>query len=74
MWHKLLVSLLVSKQKLDIVFEDQVYPAATLNLLIRDSCWYYSGENWRDGVVVRAYASQSVNLGFIFQVESYQKT
>ena len=28
----------------------------------------------RDGVVVRAYASQSVDLGFISQVESYQKT
>ena len=28
----------------------------------------------RDGVVVRASASQSVDLGFIFQVESYQKT
>ena len=30
--------------------------------------------NWRDGVVVRASASQSVNLGFIPLVESYQKT
>ena len=30
--------------------------------------------DWRDGVVVRAFASQSVDLGFIFQVESYQKT
>ena len=28
----------------------------------------------RDGVVVRAYASQSVDLGFISLVESYQKT
>ena len=28
----------------------------------------------RDGVVVRAFASQSVDLGFISQVESYQKT
>ena len=28
----------------------------------------------RDGVVVRASASQSVDLGFISQVESYQKT
>ena len=28
----------------------------------------------RDGVVIRASASQSVDLGFIFQVESYQKT
>ena len=27
----------------------------------------------RDGVVVRASASQSVDLGFISQVESYQK-
>ena len=30
--------------------------------------------NRRDGVVVRASASPSVDLGFIFQVESYQKT
>ena len=28
----------------------------------------------RDSVVVRAFASQSVDLGFISQVESYQKT
>ena len=30
--------------------------------------------NRRDGVVVRASASQSIDLGFIFLVESYQKT
>ena len=30
--------------------------------------------NQRDGVVVRASASQSVDLGFISLVESYQKT
>ena len=30
--------------------------------------------NRRDGVVVRASASQSVDLGFIPIVESYQKT
>ena len=30
--------------------------------------------NRRDGVVVRAFASQSVDLGFIPLVESYQKT
>ena len=30
--------------------------------------------NRRDGVVVTAYASQLVDLGFIFLVESYQKT
>ena len=30
--------------------------------------------NRRDGVVVRASASQSVDLGFISLVESYQKT
>ena len=30
--------------------------------------------NRRDGVVDRASASQSVDLGFIPQVESYQKT
>ena len=28
----------------------------------------------RDGVVVRASASQSLDLGFISKVESYQKT
>ena len=31
-------------------------------------------DNRRDGVVVRASASQSVDLGFISLVESYQKT
>ena len=31
-------------------------------------------KNRRDGVVVRASASQSVDLGFIPLVESYQKT
>ena len=30
--------------------------------------------NRRDGVVVRAFASQLVDLGFITLVESYQKT
>ena len=30
--------------------------------------------NWGDGAVVRASASQSVDLGFISLVESYQKT
>ena len=30
--------------------------------------------NRRDGVVVRVSVSQSVDLGFISQVESYQKT
>ena len=33
-----------------------------------------SKEPWRDGVVIRASASQSVDLGFIPLVESYQKT
>ena len=33
-----------------------------------------SANNRRDGVVVRASASQSVDLGFIPLVESYQKT
>ena len=32
------------------------------------------GENQRDGVVVRASALQSIDLGFVSQVESYQKT
>ena len=35
---------------------------------------YTSLSNRRDGVVVRASASQSVDLGFISLVESYQKT
>ena len=30
--------------------------------------------NRRDGVVVKASASQSIDMGFISQVESYQKT
>ena len=34
----------------------------------------YDPTNRRDGVVVRASASQSVDLGFIPLVESYQKT
>ena len=34
----------------------------------------YHNSNRRDGVVVRASASQSVDLGFIPHVESYQKT
>ena len=34
----------------------------------------WSGVNRRDGVVVRASASLSVDLEFIFLVESYQKT
>ena len=33
-----------------------------------------SRSNRRDGVVVRASASQSVDLGFTHQVESHQKT
>ena len=33
-----------------------------------------SKPNRRDGVVVRASASQSVDLGFFSQVKSYQKT
>ena len=32
------------------------------------------GHNQRDGVVVRAFASQSVDMRFIPFVESYQKT
>ena len=34
----------------------------------------YSSSYRRDGVVVRASASQSVDLGLISQAESYQKT
>ena len=30
--------------------------------------------NWCNGIVIRVSALQSVNLGFISQVESYQKT
>ena len=30
--------------------------------------------HWRDGEVVRLFASQSVDLGFISQVELYQKS
>ena len=33
-----------------------------------------SNLNRRDGIVLRASASQSVELGFISQVKSYQKT
>ena len=35
---------------------------------------FYNKKDRRDGVVVRASASQSVDLGFIPLVESYQKT
>ena len=34
----------------------------------------FCGTNRRDGVLVRVSASQSVDLGFIPLVESYQKT
>ena len=30
--------------------------------------------HWHDGIVVGASALQSVDLGFIYRVESYQKT
>ena len=42
----------------------------------KDSCYQVSKRcsDQRDGVVVRASASQSVDLGFIPLVESYQKT
>ena len=40
----------------------------------RDSPTYLAILYRRDGVVVRASASQSVDLGFISLVESYQKT
>ena len=46
--------------------------------LTKNSCCFpkvwYGGVHRRDGVVVRASASQSVDLGFIPFVESYQKT
>ena len=42
---------------------------------ILSDCHHYTEQiNRRDGVVVRASASQSVDLGFISQVESHQKT
>ena len=47
-------------------------------LVLRLKIGYQQGLNFkfyrRDGVVVRASASQSVDLGFIPLVESYQKT
>ena len=46
--------------------------AVTFALLI--TCQLCCQFNRRDGVVVRASASQSVDLGFIPLVESYQKT
>ena len=36
--------------------------------------WFSFNFHRRDGVVVRVFASQSVDLKFIFQVESYLKT
>ena len=45
------------------------------------NCWHlvyssksYLSQNRRDGVVIRASASKSVDLGFISRVWSYQKT
>ena len=38
------------------------------------ACCETTEKNRRDGVVVRAFASQSVDLGFILLVESYRKT
>ena len=40
----------------------------------REGSLYISTVNPRNGVLVRATVSQSVDLGFISQVESYQKT
>ena len=47
-----------------------------LGLLWKDcvGMWSATDTHRRDGVVVRASTSQSVDLGFISQVESYQKT
>ena len=42
--------------------------------LAHESQAFIQKNNRRDGVVVRASASQSVDLGFISLVESYQKT
>ena len=35
---------------------------------------FLAGYYWHDGVMVKAFALQSVDLEFISQVESYQKT
>ena len=42
--------------------------------LLRITIVTEQGQSCADGVVVRASASQSVDLGFIPLVESYQKT
>ena len=45
-----------------------------LQNVLESATRFFYAENWRDGVVVRASALRSVDLGFICQVESYQKT
>ena len=48
--------------------------ATKSNIVKYTSNKIYLSESRRDGVVARASASQSVDLGFIPLVESYQKT
>ena len=48
----------------------EIFYLSFLAFFCKPQCLSYR----RDGVVVRASASQSVDVGFIPQVESYQKT
>ena len=72
-----------NKLPLSFVFVDKIPRTRTLILnkvtVIKCTCWFIKSFDSflfdrRDGVVVRASASQSVDLGFIPLVESYQKT
>ena len=69
--------------KYDLAFEQIGFRTAFQNeLCSKTKVWLYTKHNLeklvrgnrRDGVVVRAPASQSVDLGFIPLVESYRKT
>ena len=58
-----------------MALEKEILTRILLYRRFKSQCAAVSGKcNRRDGVVVRASASQSVDLGFIPLVESYQKT
>ena len=58
-----------------VVWDNKIFVHySLLNTLPSSSIFRFLAANRRDGVVVRASASQSVDLGFIPLVESYQKT
>ena len=69
--HKILTKFQQNYTTLEFL-SDQFFPQA--NFLIMNVAVFIKIFNQRDGAVVRAFALQSVDLEFIPQVESYQKT